>query len=130
CSCRTPLLKCGLWQAVGERIRAQGAPFSRDDAAMDYRSGGTPYVRRLLSPLHRGPLLEAVRDALLALSPQWRRDYPALRRRDAALIEAVLGGTGAQVSGDSSKTGVRLRYLCRNGELDVRALGLIRDGRA
>jgi hypothetical protein len=130
CSCRTPLVKCSFWQAVREGMKRRGFDFIPEDAGTDFRTGATPYVSRLLRPLHRRRSVEALRDALLALSPHWRAQYPVLQRRNAALVETVLELTGSEVIVDSSKTGLRLKFLRRNSALDVGAIRLVRDGRA
>jgi hypothetical protein len=130
CSCRAPLVRCSFWQAVGEGMQRRGEKFSPDDAGTDFRTGSSPYVARLLRPLYRGLTTEVVRDSLLTLSPRWRAMYPAIQKRNAALVESVLELSGSDVIVDSSKTGLRLKYLRRNEALDVRAIRLVRDGRA
>jgi hypothetical protein len=130
CSCRVPLIRCSFWNEIGQAMRARGLEFVPDNSEMDFRSGATSYVARLLRPLYHGGPLEILRDQLLQLSPQWRARYPIVQRRNAALIESVLELTGSDVIVDSSKTGVRLKYLLRNESLDVRVIRLIRDGRA
>jgi hypothetical protein len=110
-------------------MRRRGLEFQPADARTDFASGATPYVSRLLRPLHRGPLLEALRDGLLAVAPSWRRSLASIQARNAALVQSVLAVTGADVIVDSSKTGLRLKYLLRNPSLDVRVIRLIRDGR-
>jgi hypothetical protein len=47
-----------------------------------------------------------------------------------ALTECIVARTGKPVLVDSSKIGVRLKYLLRNPALDVRVIRLVRDGRA
>jgi hypothetical protein len=87
-------------------------------------------AQRLLRPLHRDRALEAVRDAALALTAGWRGALGRAQAANAALVGAVLGETGADVIVDSSKIGLRLKYLLRNPALDVRVIRLVRDGRA
>ncbi len=45
-------------------------------------------------------------------------------------MESVLEVSGKKVVVDSSKIGLRLKYLLRNPALDVKVIRLIRDGRA
>ena len=52
-----------------------------------------------------------------------------IQRRNAALAASVLQLSGKQVLVGSSKTGIRLKYLLRNPELDIRVVRLVRDGR-
>jgi len=130
CSCGELIKQCKFWARVRESMNAKGFPFDLKDARTDVRSGTRPYERRLLGPLHRGPFLEAVRDAALALSPGWRRRLREHLARNRALMETVLEATGKDVLVDSSKIGIRLKYLLRIPDLDIRVIRLIRDGRA
>jgi hypothetical protein len=87
------------------------------------------YAARLLRPLHRGAALEAIRDVALSLSGTWRRHLDETQRRNLAYIETVAELARAEVVVDSSKLGLRLKYLLRMPPLDVKVIRLIRDGR-
>ncbi len=126
CSCGQLLRSCGFWTSVAARVGA----FDATNAGTDFRAIQSRLVQRLLRPLHRGPALEAARDAALTLCSAWRQAYPGIQRANAALVGAVLDETGATVVVDSSKIGIRLKFLLRNPELDVRVVRLVRDGRA
>jgi hypothetical protein len=130
CSCRRLIRECPFWQGVTSDLKARGIDFDVARPGTDFRTGATDYVDRLLRPLHRGPALEAVRDLALHLSPAWRRQLPRIQAVNAALIGSVLARSGKEVIVDSSKIAIRLKYLLRNPELDVRIVRLIRDGRA
>ena len=129
CSCGSLILECPFWQRVTEGMAARGFDYTVVDARTDVRSGMPPYVKRLLSPLHRGALMEGLRDAALACSPTWRRRLPEIQRRNLALVSTVLEITGKKALVDSSKIGIRLKYLLRTPGLDVRVVRFIRDGR-
>lgn len=131
CSCGEPIRQCDFWGRVRQAMADQGIP------GFDICSPGTViqrvpsgYARRLLAPLPRGPLLEAVRDLALGASVAWRKHLAQTQRRSAALVRALLSITGARVVVDSSKHPLRLKYLLRNPALDIRVIRLIRDGRA
>ncbi len=129
CSCGALIRSCPFWRQVAEGMARRGLAFDVADAGTDYRVAGGGYVRRLLQPLHRGPLMERVRDAALWLSPTWRHRLPQIQRENAALAEAACQIAGARVIVDSSKLALRLKYLLRNDRLDVKVIRLIRDGR-
>ena len=74
--------------------------------------------------------MEAVRDTGLALSTEWRRLLPESNRRNRALIESLLEVNNAKVVIDSSKVALRLKYLLKIRDLDIRVIRVIRDGRA
>jgi hypothetical protein len=130
CSCRQPLKKCGFWRQVAGEMASRGFFFNPTRAGTDLGSEATAYTQRLLKPLHRGPLLEWLRDRALSFSSSWRLNLPMIQAVNLALIESVLTCTGKKVLVDSSKTGLRLKYLLRNPGLEVKVLRLIRDGRA
>jgi Sulfotransferase family len=130
CSCGAEILKCPFWRRVSDEMAARGRPFDVTQAGTDIRTGATPYVHRLLKPLHRGALLEMARDAALWLSPAWRHSLPEIQRVNAALARCLLDVTGKQALVDSSKMGLRLKYLLRNPGFDVRVVRIVRDGRA
>jgi hypothetical protein len=71
-----------------------------------------------------------LRDTALACVPGWRRHLAGVQARNAALAAAACEQAGKTVLVDSSKTGVRLKFLLRNPAFDVRVLRLVRDGRA
>jgi hypothetical protein len=129
CSCGELILTCRFWQRVSEEMKCRGFEYSVTAAGTDLRSGMTPWVLRLLRPLHRGPILEAMRDAALNLSSGWRQRLPEIKSRNAALATTILKLSGKKALVDSSKIGIRLKYLLRTPELDVKVVRLIRDGR-
>jgi hypothetical protein len=129
CSCRELIRKCPFWAGITHDLGLRGFPFdiARTGTHFDVESA---YAHRLLRPLHRGAIFEAMRDTALALSPTWRRKLPRIQSLNAALAECILTRTGKRVLVDSSKIGLRLKYLLRNPAFDVRAILLIRDGRS
>lgn len=130
CSCGQFIRQCDFWQKVTEGMAQRGQAFDLADAGTDYRGVTSQYAGRLLQPMYRARGLEAMRDLALALSPTWRRRLPEIHRRNAALAAVVSQRTGAKVIVDSSKVALRLKYLLRNPDLDVKVVRLIRDGRA
>jgi hypothetical protein len=125
CSCRSLIRECPFWTGVAKSISARGLSFDVSRPGTHYAADVSALVSRLLRPL-----LEAIRDAALWCSPQWHWHLPQVQRMNAALIGSVLDNSGKHVLVDSSKIGLRLKYLRRNTALDVRAIRLIRDGRA
>jgi hypothetical protein len=127
CSCGVELVQCGFWQCVSAAMARRGFAYSATTAETDIRNVSSPLARRLLKPLHRGPLLELARDAGMALVG--RNHIERQQALKTALIESVMECTGKPVLVDSSKSGVQLKYHLRNPSLDVKAIGLVRDGR-
>lgn len=129
CSCHSLLRDCEFWQQISAEMQSRGHDFSIFNAGTDIRSGSGPYCRRLLRPLVRSDVIEFCRDILLNLDPGWRRRLSAIQTRNADLVASVQKVTGAAAVVDSSKIGIRLKYLLRNPALDVKVIWLTRDGR-
>ncbi|NQU75668.1 MAG: sulfotransferase [Planctomycetes bacterium] len=130
CSCGSLIRACSFWSELTNRMARRGLPFDIADARTDYQGVHTWYLKRLLSPLHRGPMLEHIRDFALSVSPTWQSHLPRTHCRNAALTQTIAELTGSTVIVDSSKGTLRLKYLLLNGDLEVKAVRLIRDGRA
>jgi hypothetical protein len=130
CSCGAPIRQCAFWNDISASMAARGHAFDVAAAGTHITAGATPYVASLLRPLHRGPILEGARDAALALAPSWRAQLRRFNGVNAALVRSLCERTGRRVVVDSSKVGIRLKYLLRNPGLDVRVIRLVRDGRA
>jgi hypothetical protein len=130
CSCGELIRACRFWIDVSTRMAGLGRPFDVLHAKTNINAGATPFVNRLLRPLHRGRVVEAVRDAALGLSPSWRENLANFHALNSSLIRTLCERSGVRVVVDSSKTGIRLKYLLRNPDLDVRVIRLTRDGRA
>jgi hypothetical protein len=129
CSCGRELEHCSFWPKVSAAMARRGFSYSASTAETDIRNAASRYARRLLRPLHRGPLLEAARDFALALWPRASAHIRHQQQLKAALVESVVECTGKPVLVDSSKTGVQLKYHLRNPRFDVKVLWLVRDGR-
>jgi len=130
CSCGSLIRQCPFWNDVAARMGARGQPFDITRADTHISSGATPYVQTLLRPLVRGTALEALRSAALSVTPSWHKRLAQFHALNESLVRSVCDITGARVVVDSSKIGIRLKYLLRNPGLDVRVIRVIRDGRA
>jgi hypothetical protein len=129
CSCGAAIKECPFWTGLAADMRAQGLAFDLERPGTDYAAVPGAWARRLLRPLHRGPGLERLRDGLLRWAPGWDAHLARAQRANAALARAVLARTRRRVIVDSSKIGVRLKFLLRNPAFDVKVLRLVRDGR-
>ncbi len=130
CSCGTKIKECPFWNSISREMLRMGVTFTITDAGTDFKGIRSPYCQKLLAPLHRGRSLEKLRDIGLWLSPMWRRYLKNVQTRNTMLIQAIMSHTAKKVIVDSSKVGLRLKYLLRNPSLDVKIVRLVRDGRA
>lgn len=130
CSCRTLIGDCPFWRNVSEEMARQGFEYDVRNAHISLQDIPSPYVARLLRPLHRSPAIEVLRDRLLQASPVWRKSFPAWTARNQALVRAIARVAGVRIVADSSKIAIRLKYLRKNRELPIKVVHLVRDGRA
>jgi hypothetical protein len=131
CSCGARIKECSFWKRVSAGMQARGMPgFDITDASLSIYDTQNRYVNRLLSPLPRGPMLEAMRDAALSISPAWQKHLRKILARNASLVEVLREITGAQVVIDSSKLALHLKYLLQSPALKIKVIHLLRDGRA
>lgn len=129
CGCGEPIKLCRFWQDVYYSMRQKGFEFDLNSAGTNIFKSDNLMIKRLLKPLHRGPFLEAIRDAALALHPEWHKHRKMTEKNNSALVSTICEISGAKIVVDSSKVGLRLKYLLKDPELDIRVLRLIRDGR-
>jgi hypothetical protein len=130
CSCGVPIQQCEFWNHVRQHMMQEGFSFDLVDAGTDFFRIPSRYVRYLLKPLVRGTMLETMRDLALNLSPTWRTILPVIQNQNLALIRTLCNLTNARIIVDSSKIGLRLKYLLAIPELDIKIVHLVRDGRA
>jgi hypothetical protein len=131
CSCGEPIKKCQFWNNVGAGMAKRGVPnFDILKARLSIHDSENPYVHRLLDPLPRGPVLEAVRSTALSISPAWWTHLRDVHHRNKALMEVLFEMTGARVVIDSSKIALHLRYLLKSPDLRIKIIFMVRDGRA
>jgi hypothetical protein len=130
CSCGKPILQCTFWLNVSASMQKRGVPFYVNHFGTNIAETGNSYIQHLLAPLYRKPPFEWARDWALSLSPEWHRHRREVQQRNTALFQTLAQQSGAACIVDSSKTGIRLKYLLRNPNLDIHAIRLIRDGRA
>jgi len=129
CSCRRKIVECPFWTDVKNHMHDAGESFEFSDPGTDIRVTNSSVLKRVLRPMVQGPVLEFVRDAVLLALPAWHRHWRGIRRRNRAFLGALGKLSGASVVADSSKVGIRLKYLLRDKSIDVRVVRLIRDGR-
>jgi hypothetical protein len=129
CSCHAPIARCPFWEGIRHRMAEKGHPFDLRDAGTDLFPPDGAAARRILRPLVRGRGAELARDLALAALPGWSGWLARFGARNRDLVASVSESAGAEVVVDSSKVGIRLKYLLRSGGLDIRVVRVVRDGR-
>jgi hypothetical protein len=131
CSCGALIKQCGFWNEVSTRMAKKGiAGFDITHPNLSIHDVESPYAMRLLNAMPRGPVLEGVRSVALSFSPAWSAHLRDVHARNTALAEVFQEMSGARVVVDSSKLALHLKYLLKSDRLKIKALNLIRDGRA
>jgi len=129
CSCGQRLIDCPFWRRVESLVRQRDLPFDLARPYTDFRMRGQPFADRIIRARNRGRLFESMRDAAIAVIPACRLHWPTVEAVNRAMIEVILHLQGARVFVDASKDPVRLKYLIKTGDYNVRVIHLIRDGR-
>ncbi len=131
CSCKELISDCPFWRLVSHEMRTLGInDFNICKANTSIHSIRCSLAQLLLSPLMRDPISEFARDLALFFTPKWRSHLAETQRRNTALIKALLSISKARIIIDSSKQALRLKYLLRNNNIDIKVIRVIRDGRA
>jgi hypothetical protein len=130
CSCRELLTECRFWRTITAAMQQHHPAFNLSNFGIQFEVESPRWLARLLRIEHRGRFLEACRDAVLALSPSWRRHFARTAATCEELAGQVLGLSGARVLVDSSKLAHRLKFVRRIAGLDLKVIHLVRDGRA
>jgi hypothetical protein len=130
CACGRLMSECPFWRQVRDRMRAAGhADFELGNFGLRF-DHGTGVLGRIRTGSLRWSSLEAWRDAMLGLVPGQRQSFARLAQRNLDFANAVLDLEGGEVFVDTSKERMRVRYLHRYLDMEVRAIHLVRDVRA
>jgi len=128
CSCGRLMIECPFWQEVQSRALAAGIDdFALSDFRLRFDNPGL--LHRIQTGSLRSTLAEDIRDGLFNVFPSHRRSMRRLGERNREFANIVLDVTNKRVFVDTSKEGMRLRYLHRYLEMDLKVVHLIRDVR-
>jgi len=131
CSCGELIKQCGFWNEVSQRMEKKGITgFTIINPGLSIHDVESRYITRVLNAMPRGPMLEGVRSVALSLSPSWPSHLREVHARNTALAEVFQEMSGAKIVVDSSKLALHLKFLLKSDRLKIKALNLVRDGRA
>jgi hypothetical protein len=130
CSCGLPMQACPFWQEIERQMRLRGYDdFALDDFRLGFDAGRPRWVGQLRARSLRWRAMEDLRD-MAFMATGSHRLFARIARRNLAFAETVLDATRATVFVDASKERMRLRYLERYLDADLRVIHLVRDVRA
>jgi hypothetical protein len=132
CSCRRRMLDCPFWQSLADRMRARGHhDFELANFGLGFDYLGQGLRSKLLSGSFPIPVLETVRDRIVAAVPGHTARMRAIAVRNRDFAQVVLDLTGASVFVDASKERMRILHLQRHlaPTMDLRVIHLVRDVR-
>lgn len=129
CGCGERLADCEFWRQVGNRCAEAGQPFRFPHPGFHF-SSETTFQGKLVGSTIRGSFAERLRSLALDVYPPARAFRERILQRNRVAIDAVCRIEGKPVFLDGSKDPARLRHFVESGEFDVRAIHLVRDGRA
>ena len=129
CSCGCKIRECPFWQYVTSAMKKKGVNFNLENFGTHFSMPDSIIATKLLDPLHRGPVLELLRDIGLRLISRWPDRVPEIMRANEIFIEVVLEYYHARLFVDKGNRALRLKYLLRIPSFDLKVIRLIRDGR-
>ncbi|MES2474698.1 MAG: sulfotransferase [Verrucomicrobiota bacterium] len=129
CGCGEKLVDCAFWKEVRSIIRRQGGDLRFEDFATHYRSGKELASKLAGTPV-RGPFFELLRSAAFRCLPSASGHLRRVTQRNLEIMAAVCATEGKSAFLDGSKDPARLLNFVRSGMFDLRAIHLVRDGRA
>lgn len=129
CGCGEELLECPFWKDVFKECAKEGVALDFSCFGTHYRSG-TWEAARLVRAQVRGPLFERLRKAGLKHLPTAKSALSHTNKVNRVVIDKICGILQKPVFLDESKDPSRLMHLQQSGDYDIRAIYLVRDGRA
>lgn len=129
CGCGEPLLQCDFWKNVYNECHKDGLYLDFNAFQTHYRAVGWLAARAVGTGV-RGPFLEILRNLALKTWPSAGTAIRKVTTRNRMLIDVICRISDKPAFLDGSKDPIRLLHFVRSGEFDVRAIHLIRDGRA
>jgi hypothetical protein len=129
CGCGVEFLECDFWKQVVLYCKRHGQSLDLGNVGTHYRVNNS-LAGRIIGTQVRGSGLEALRSFALKTWPNARKQITAIHERNKLIIDAACTILGRPVFVDDSKDPTRLMHLYLSGLFDVRAIHMIRDGRA
>jgi hypothetical protein len=130
CSCGTPIKECGFWKRIYQQARSKDIQYDFKDFGTRFWLPDSPIGERLLQPLHRGRILEHIRDVGLACFTSWPKKLEEIQLANTTLTKIIMSYYKAQVFVDKGNLALRLKYLSQIPSYEIRTIQIVRDGRA
>jgi hypothetical protein len=130
CSCGVRIHQCAFWQRLGQELKRRGTALDFTNMGTHFRRPDRPLLDRVMRARVRGPLFEALRTFALRLLPGAPQAYAQILARNKLLVDVVEQLRRPRVFLDGSKDPIRLKYLAEAKYWPIKAIHLIRDGRA
>lgn len=129
CSCGERMLDCEFWKDVQKSCARRQVELDLRDFNTHFRGNGWLSDRLIRSGV-RSTGWEALRSAGLGIFRPAGNHLSSLLNRNSAIMDAVCETQKKAHFLDGSKDPVRLMHFARSGLFDIRAIHLVRDGRA
>ena len=132
CSCGERIADCPLFQHVAASYARAGLKFHPNDFGTSFRVSENPALNYYLTealPKISATVLESFRDAVVRMSPRWRKRLDKQMLANRVFVDAVLDYWRADCYLDNSHSPYRLRRLAADRYFDVHNIHLLRDPR-
>lgn len=130
CGCGELMCSCPFWQELNEKMNQIDSPFSLDNFQTKFIFGSNRFTQVLMCRSLKNNFLNSCRDSCLSCFPGYRNKLMRIRQRNLAFIQSALEISGKTIFLDATKDPIRMKYLSKIPELDLRILHLTRDPRA
>lgn len=129
CGCGVEFLECNFWKQVVRYCERHGQSLDLGNVGTHYRVNDS-LIGKIIGTQVRGAGMEAIRSIALHVWRNAKTHLTAVHERNRLIIDAVCNILDRPVFLDDSKDPIRLMHLYRSGLFDVRAIHMVRDGRA
>ncbi|MGH9515370.1 MAG: sulfotransferase [Terriglobales bacterium] len=129
CSCGVLLHACSFWEGIANAMHARGGEFSIVNFGTHFRASGVLF-RCIINAGVRGGAWPVLSDSIICRVPSYRRALADIVRQNVLMMEAICQLQRGRIFLDASKDPERLRVLRQHCGKRIKAIRLLRDGRA
>lgn len=129
CGCGVEFLECEFWKQVVNYCKLHGQSLDLGNVGTHYRVNDF-FTGKIIGTQVRGAGMEVLRSIAMQVWPNARKHLTAVHERNRLIIDAVCTILVRPIFVDDSKDPVRLMHLHRSRLFDIRAIHMVRDGRA
>jgi hypothetical protein len=129
CSCGETMRTCPFWKRVASELGQQHHSLNPTNFGTHFESKSNLIAHRLLRARIRGPLFESLRALMLRTLPRASSELSRVLEKNRLLVRSILRLQDGEIFLESSKDPIRLQWMLRSRQWNIKVLHLVRDGR-